>query len=49
VDPPIRAHSGTIQVPWERPGLGFDPNFARIEAAAVRELVLEAERAALPA
>jgi O-succinylbenzoate synthase len=49
VDPPIRAHSGTIDVPWERPGLGFDANFSRIKAASVRELVLEAERAPLHA
>jgi O-succinylbenzoate synthase len=49
VDPPIRAHSGTIDVPWERPGLGFDANFSRIKTASVRELVLEAERAPLHA
>ena len=49
VDPPIRAHSGTIDVPWERLGLGFDANFSRIKAASVRELVLEAERAPLHA
>jgi O-succinylbenzoate synthase len=49
VDPPIRAHSGTIDVPWDRPGLGFDANFSRIKTASVRELVLEAERAPLHA
>jgi O-succinylbenzoate synthase len=49
VDPPIRAHSGTIDVPWERNGLGFDANFSRIKAASVRELVLEAQRAPLHA
>ena len=27
VDPPIRAEAGAIQVPWDRPGLGFDANF----------------------
>ena len=49
VDPPIRAHSGTIDVPWDRPGLGFDANLERIRANTVRELVLEAERAPMPA
>jgi o-succinylbenzoate synthase len=44
VDPPIRAHSGAIEVPWERVGLGFDANFERITASTVRELVLEDER-----
>jgi O-succinylbenzoate synthase len=44
VDPPIRAHSGAIEVPWERVGLGFDANFGRITASTVRELVLEDER-----
>jgi O-succinylbenzoate synthase len=49
VDPPIRAHAGAIDVPWDRPGLGFDANFSRIKAASVRELVLAAERAPLHA
>jgi o-succinylbenzoate synthase len=49
VDPPIRAHSGAIDVPWDRPGLGFEPNLSRIKANAVRELVLEAERRPLAA
>jgi O-succinylbenzoate synthase len=49
VDPPIRAYSGTIQVPWSRPGLGFDADFERIKANTVRELLLERERAAVPA
>lgn len=49
VDPPIRAHAGSIRVPWDRPGLGFEPNLARINASTVRQLVLEAERAPLPA
>ena len=44
VDPPIRAHEGAIDVPRQRPGLGFDANFDRIKARTVRELVLEAER-----
>ncbi|MBV9329280.1 MAG: o-succinylbenzoate synthase [Chloroflexi bacterium] len=44
VDPPIRAHSGAIEVPRNRPGLGFDANLERIRARAVRELVLEGER-----
>jgi O-succinylbenzoate synthase len=44
VDPPIRAREGAIEVPWKRPGLGFDANAARIKAATIRELVLEAER-----
>jgi O-succinylbenzoate synthase len=45
VDPPIRAHAGAIDVPWDRPGLGFDANLERIRARSVRELVLESERA----
>jgi O-succinylbenzoate synthase len=49
VDPPIRAVAGVIQVPWERPGLGFDANLGRIKASTVRELVLEADRAPLHA
>ena len=46
VEPTIVAHAGSIDVPWDRPGLGFEPNFDRIRASTVRELVLEAERAA---
>jgi O-succinylbenzoate synthase len=49
VDPPIAAHAGAIDVPWDRPGLGFEASVARIRANTVRELVLEAEPAALPA
>jgi o-succinylbenzoate synthase len=49
VDPPIRAHAGAIDVPWDRPGLGFDANLERIRARTVRELVLEGERAAVQA
>ena len=49
VDPPISAHAGAIDVPWDRPGLGFEASIARIRANTVRELVLEAERAVLPA
>jgi o-succinylbenzoate synthase len=49
VDPPIRAVEGTIQVPWDRPGLGFDAVPERIKANTVRELVLEGERAPLHA
>jgi len=47
VNPPIRAYSGAIEVPWSRPGLGFDADFALIKANTVRELVLEGERAPL--
>ncbi|MDQ6674104.1 MAG: o-succinylbenzoate synthase [Chloroflexota bacterium] len=47
VDPPIRAHSGTIEVPWSRPGLGFDVDFALVKAHTERELVLQDERAPL--
>jgi len=36
-------------VPWNRPGLGFDANFDLIKANTVRELLLEDERAPLPA
>jgi O-succinylbenzoate synthase len=49
VDPPIRAHSGTIDVPWNRPGLGFETNFELIKANSVRELLLEDERTPLHA
>jgi len=50
VDPPIRASAGAIAVPWNRPGLGFDANLARIQERTLRSLVLEAERApAVPA
>jgi O-succinylbenzoate synthase len=49
VDPPIRAFAGTIPVPWERAGLGFEPNRERIRAATVRELTLEGEGAAVHA
>ena len=49
VDPPIRAHAGAIDVPWDRPGLGFDTNLERIQARCVRQLVLETERAAVSA
>jgi O-succinylbenzoate synthase len=45
VDPPIRARTGTITVPWDRPGLGYEPNLERITARTLRELVLEEERA----
>ena len=48
VDPPVLAFSGAIPVPWDRPGLGFDVNFERIKARAVRQLVLEAEREPAP-
>jgi O-succinylbenzoate synthase len=47
VDPPIRAHAGTIEVPWDRPGLGFDANFERIKASTLRQLVLEDQRSAI--
>jgi O-succinylbenzoate synthase len=49
VDPPIRARAGAIDVPCDRPGLGFDANLERIQARTVRQLVLEAERAAVSA
>ncbi|MBV8717715.1 MAG: o-succinylbenzoate synthase [Chloroflexi bacterium] len=49
VDPPIRAHRGAIDVPWERPGLGFDANLERIQARCVRQLLLEAERSTVSA
>jgi O-succinylbenzoate synthase len=47
VDPPIRARRGAIGVPRDRPGLGFDANFDRIQARTIRELTIEAERAAV--
>jgi o-succinylbenzoate synthase len=49
VDPPIRAHQGAIDVPWDRPGLGFHANLERIKARTTRSLVLEAERSPMPA
>jgi O-succinylbenzoate synthase len=47
VDPPIRAHAGAIDVPWDRPGLGFDANLERIQERTLRTEVFEAERAAV--
>jgi O-succinylbenzoate synthase len=44
VDPPIRAHVGAIDVPRQRPGLGFDVDFDRVKAHTMRQLVLEGER-----
>jgi O-succinylbenzoate synthase len=49
VDPPIRAHSGAIDVPWDRPGLGFDANPERIRERTLRSQLFEAERAATAA
>lgn len=49
VDPPIRAHKGAIDVPWDRPGLGFDANLERIQERTVRQLTLEASRAVVSA
>ena len=49
VDPPVHAHAGAIDVPWDRPGLGFDASPSRIRANTIRDQVLEAERAPLPA
>ena len=40
VDPPIHAERGEIRVPYDRPGLGFDPNPERIAAYSTRTLVL---------
>ena len=42
VDPPIRAVEGAIGVPYDRPGLGFDPNPARIRERTLRSLTIEA-------
>jgi O-succinylbenzoate synthase len=47
VDPPIRAHEGAIDVPWDRPGLGFDANLERIQARMLRSLVLDPRSTAL--
>ncbi|GAC1323600.1 MAG: o-succinylbenzoate synthase [Chloroflexota bacterium] len=49
VDPPVRATRGSIPVPWDRPGLGFDANIERIATATVRQLTLEADKVAVPA
>jgi o-succinylbenzoate synthase len=49
VDPPVLAHAGAIDVPWDRPGLGFETDVTRVRANAVRELVLQADRAPLAA
>jgi O-succinylbenzoate synthase len=49
VDPPIRAHSGALTVPWDRAGLGFTANLERIEARTIRHLALETEPAAVHA
>jgi O-succinylbenzoate synthase len=47
VDPPIRAQAGAIAVPWDRPGLGFEPNLDRIEERTLRTLVLRDETVAV--
>ncbi|MDQ3808880.1 MAG: o-succinylbenzoate synthase, partial [Chloroflexota bacterium] len=49
VDPPIRARGGAIDVPWDRPGLGYEANGERIRARTLRSLVLEAQRPAVHA
>jgi O-succinylbenzoate synthase len=49
VEPAIRAFGGAIPVPWDRPGLGFDADFERIQAATERQLVLRDEHAAVVA
>ena len=41
VDPPIRAVAGAIEVPWDRPGLGYEPDLERIQARTLRHLVLQ--------
>lgn len=43
VEPPIRAVNGAIAVPWDRPGLGFDPVEARVHERTLRTLILRAE------
>ncbi len=48
VDPPIRAHEGAIDVPWDRPGLGFDANLERIQARTLRTEAFDPERIAVP-
>jgi o-succinylbenzoate synthase len=48
VDPPIRAVQGAISVLWDRPGLGFEANFERIQACSVRELTLSQEQVWAP-
>ncbi len=49
VDPPIRAVNGAIAVPWDRPGLGFEPNLERIAARTLRDAhaALSPQRSAL--
>ena len=42
VDPPILATNGAIPVP-DKPGLGWEPNEARIKKFTVRELTLTTE------
>lgn len=48
VEPPIRAERGAITVPWDRPGLGFEPVPERIRQRTLRELVLPDQRAHVP-
>lgn len=40
VDPLIRAADGRIEVPFGRPGLGFEPNVERISRLAIRSTVV---------
>jgi O-succinylbenzoate synthase len=43
VEPPIRAHNGAIPVPYDRPGLGFDPVLERIQERTISQATFEAE------
>ncbi|HYE07845.1 MAG TPA: o-succinylbenzoate synthase [Planctomycetota bacterium] len=40
VEPPIRAPGGAIAVPWDRPGIGHEPDEARIRAHCLRHVAL---------
>jgi len=43
VEPPIRAPDGALAVPWDRPGLGVEPQLERIDRPTLRH---ESPRAA---
>lgn len=42
VDPPIRAVNGAIAVPYDRVGLGFEPDLERVRARTLREHTVRA-------
>ncbi len=48
VDPIVRAVDGAIAVPWDRPGLGYEPVVERIVERSLRDLHLVEDRPVVP-